>query len=81
VLFLEGEAWAFGLPVAGQWGRRRRDGRGRAARADAGRIVVVDTAQGSGVNKGQKLIVMEAMKMELVVSAPFDGVVGRRSSH
>jgi len=40
-----------------------------------GRIVLVDTVQGSGVSKGQKLIVMEAMKMELILSAPFDGVV------
>ena len=40
-----------------------------------GRIVLVDTAQGSRVSKGQKLLVMEAMKMELVLSAPFDGVV------
>jgi 3-methylcrotonyl-CoA carboxylase alpha subunit len=37
--------------------------------------VLVETAQGSSVTKGQKLIVMEAMKMELVLSAPFDGVV------
>jgi 3-methylcrotonyl-CoA carboxylase alpha subunit len=40
-----------------------------------GRIVLVDTVQGSGVSRGQKLIVMEAMKMELVLSAPFDGLV------
>jgi acetyl/propionyl-CoA carboxylase alpha subunit len=40
-----------------------------------GRIVLVDTAEGSSVNKGQKLVVMEAMKMELILTAPFDGVV------
>jgi acetyl/propionyl-CoA carboxylase alpha subunit len=40
-----------------------------------GRVVLIDTGQGSRVTKGQKRIVMEAMKMELVRSAPFDGIV------
>ena len=40
-----------------------------------GCILIVDTAPGSSVSKGQKLIVMEAMKMELILAAPFDGVV------
>jgi len=74
VLFLEGEAWAFGPPVAGQSGDGAT-GNGALLAPMPGRIVLVDTVQGSGVSKGQKLIVMEAMKMELVLSAPFDGVV------
>jgi 3-methylcrotonyl-CoA carboxylase alpha subunit len=40
-----------------------------------GCILIVDTAPGSSVSKGRKLIVMEAMKMELILAAPFDGVV------
>jgi 3-methylcrotonyl-CoA carboxylase alpha subunit len=73
VLFLDGEAWTFGLPIAEQSGD---DGENGALLAPMpGRILLVDTAQGSGVSKGQKLIVMEAMKMELVVLAPFDGIV------
>jgi 3-methylcrotonyl-CoA carboxylase alpha subunit len=74
VLFLEGEAWAFGPPVAGQSGDGAT-GNGALLAPMPGRIVLVDTVQGSGVSKGQKLIVIEAMKMELVLSAPFDGVV------
>jgi 3-methylcrotonyl-CoA carboxylase alpha subunit len=74
VLFLEGEAWAFGPPVADQPGDSGT-GDGALLAPMPGRIVLVDTAQGSGVSKGQKLMVMEAMKMELVLSAPFDGVV------
>jgi 3-methylcrotonyl-CoA carboxylase alpha subunit len=74
VLFLEGEAWVFGPPVAGQSGDGAT-GNGALLAPMPGRIVLVDTVQGSGVSKGQKLIVMEAMKMELVLSAPFDGVV------
>ena len=74
VLFLEGEAWVFGPPVAGQSGDGAT-GNGALLAPMPGRIVLVDAVQGSGVSKGQKLIVMEAMKMELVLSAPFDGVV------
>ena len=74
VLFLEGEAWMFGPPVAGQSGDDGTED-GALLAPMPGRIVLVDTAQGSGVSKGQKLIVMEAMKMELVLLAPFDGVV------
>ena len=74
VLFFEGEAWAFGPPVASQSGSSST-GDGELLAPMPGGIVLVDTPEGSGVNKGQKLIVMEAMKMELVLTAPFDGVV------
>jgi pyruvate/2-oxoglutarate dehydrogenase complex dihydrolipoamide acyltransferase (E2) component len=40
-----------------------------------GRIALVDAAEGAHVGKGQKVVVMEALKMELGQSAPFDGVV------
>jgi 3-methylcrotonyl-CoA carboxylase alpha subunit len=74
VLFFKGEAWSIGPPVAGQSaGGSAADGALIAPMP--GRVVLVDTAERSSVTKGQKLIVMEAMKMELVLSAPFDGVV------
>ena len=40
-----------------------------------GRIVSVDVAEGATVKAGQKLVVIEAMKMEQGLIAPFDGVV------
>jgi 3-methylcrotonyl-CoA carboxylase alpha subunit len=40
-----------------------------------GRIIAVDVAQGDTVTKGQKLLTLEAMKMEHSLIAPFDGVV------
>ena len=40
-----------------------------------GRIIAVDVAAGQTVNKGQKLLTLEAMKMEHSLTAPFDGVV------
>jgi 3-methylcrotonyl-CoA carboxylase alpha subunit len=40
-----------------------------------GRIIAVEVAQGQTVTKGQKLLTLEAMKMEHSLTAPFDGVV------
>jgi 3-methylcrotonyl-CoA carboxylase alpha subunit len=40
-----------------------------------GRIIAVEVAQGQSVTKGQKLLTLEAMKMEHSLTAPFDGVV------
>ncbi|HEV7288798.1 acetyl/propionyl/methylcrotonyl-CoA carboxylase subunit alpha [Sphingomonas sp.] len=40
-----------------------------------GRIVSVEVAEGQTVTAGQKLLVLEAMKMEQALLAPFDGVV------
>ena len=40
-----------------------------------GRIIAVDVAVGDRVTKGQKLVTLEAMKMEHSLTAPFDGVV------
>lgn len=40
-----------------------------------GRIIAVDVAPGATVAKGQKLVTLEAMKMEHSLVAPFDGVV------
>ena len=40
-----------------------------------GRVISVDTRQGDRVGTGQKLLTLEAMKMEHSLLAPFDGVV------
>ncbi len=40
-----------------------------------GRITSVDVATGDAVIKGQKLLTLEAMKMEHALTAPFDGEV------
>ena len=40
-----------------------------------GRIIAVEVTQGQTVIKGQKLLTLEAMKMEHSLTAPFDGVV------
>ncbi len=40
-----------------------------------GRITAVDVAPGAQVTKGQRLVTLEAMKMEHALTAPFDGTV------
>ncbi len=40
-----------------------------------GRIIAVEVTAGQTVTKGQKLLTLEAMKMEHSLTAPFDGVV------
>ncbi|MET0239530.1 MAG: acetyl/propionyl/methylcrotonyl-CoA carboxylase subunit alpha [Sphingobium sp.] len=40
-----------------------------------GRVIVVEVAAGDAVVKGQKLLTLEAMKMEHSLTAPFDGTV------
>ena len=40
-----------------------------------GKVIAVDVAQGDSVTAGQRLLVLEAMKMEHALTAPFDGTV------
>ena len=40
-----------------------------------GRVIAVEVAAGDPVSKGQKLVTLEAMKMEHSLTAPFDGSV------
>jgi 3-methylcrotonyl-CoA carboxylase alpha subunit len=74
VLFLDGEAWAFAAPRSGQIaGGGPEDG--SIMSPMPGRVVSLAASVGDRVVKGQKLIVVEAMKMELGLVAPFDGVI------
>ena len=73
VVFREGEA----LTADVRW-----DGGGSAGVADGailstmpGKVIAVDVAEGETVTKGQRLLVLEAMKMEHALTAPFDGTV------
>ena len=40
-----------------------------------GKVIAVEVTHGDVVTKGQKLLTLEAMKMEHSLVAPFDGVV------
>ncbi|QNE04852.1 acetyl-CoA carboxylase biotin carboxylase subunit [Croceicoccus marinus] len=40
-----------------------------------GKVIALDVAEGDSVTEGQRLMVLEAMKMEHALTAPFDGIV------
>ena len=63
------------LPPASRAGTAGGGGDGRVRAPMPGRIVLVRVAAGDAVTAGTELLVMEAMKMELAVKAPCDGVV------
>jgi 3-methylcrotonyl-CoA carboxylase alpha subunit len=74
LLFLDGQAWAYGQPRADRSeGGAASDG--MILSPMPGRVIAVDVALGDKVKKGQRLVVIEAMKMEQGLVAPFDGVI------
>jgi 3-methylcrotonyl-CoA carboxylase alpha subunit len=74
VLFLDGEAWSFGLPRADHAGGAG-EGDGAIMSPMPGRVIAVLVEEGQAVTRGERLLVLEAMKMEQALLAPFDGVV------
>jgi len=75
VLFRRGEAWRFGVPAAAQDGRAEAVSDGALYAPMPGRIISVAVRPGQAVRQGQTLLILEAMKMELALQAPFDGIV------
>ena len=45
-----------------------------------GKVTAVEVSQGEKVAKGQRLLTLEAMKMEHSLTAPFDGKVAELSA-
>jgi 3-methylcrotonyl-CoA carboxylase alpha subunit len=75
VLFVRGEAWSFGIPTSTRDRSTESDSDGSVHAPIPGRIVSVAVRHGQPVQKGQTLLTLEAMKMELALQAPFDGFV------
>ena len=74
VLFLDGEAWPFG-PRRADHIAGAGEGDGAILAPMPGRVIAVLVEAGQAVAKGQRMLVLEAMKMEQALVAPFDGVV------
>lgn len=69
-----GQVWRLGLwRMSGISGGHSGDGAILAPMP--GRVIAIDVSAGEQVSQGQKLLTLEAMKMEHSLVAPFDGVV------
>jgi 3-methylcrotonyl-CoA carboxylase alpha subunit len=75
ILFEAGQAWRFG-PVTSEHVSLTDGPVGGLIEATMpGRVVSLDVASGAKVARGDRLLAIEAMKMEHVLRAPFDGTV------
>jgi 3-methylcrotonyl-CoA carboxylase alpha subunit len=74
VLFLDGNAWLFSAPKLKSIGETGAED-GAILAPMPGAVILIEAANGASVKRGQRLLVLEAMKMEYILTAPFDGVV------
>ncbi|MDC9837253.1 acetyl/propionyl/methylcrotonyl-CoA carboxylase subunit alpha [Rhizobium binxianense] len=75
VLFDAGNAWPISLPVASAVEANHGPGDGAILSPMPGLVISVDVAEGDRVARGDRLLTVEAMKMEHSLRAPFDGIV------
>jgi 3-methylcrotonyl-CoA carboxylase alpha subunit len=74
VVFYEGQTFEFGLSSRGT-GTSHGVHDGEIEAPMPGKVTAVEVAAGDRVAKGQRLLTLEAMKMEHTLTAPFDGTV------
>ena len=74
VVFYEGQAYEFALGSRGT-GTSHGIHDGEIEAPMPGKVTAVEVSQGEKVAKGQRLLTLEAMKMEHALIAPFDGTV------
>jgi 3-methylcrotonyl-CoA carboxylase alpha subunit len=79
VVFTEGRAFEFALGARGT-GASHGLHDGEIEAPMPGKITAVEVAAGDTVAKGQRLLTLEAMKMEHALTAPFDGIVAELSA-
>jgi 3-methylcrotonyl-CoA carboxylase alpha subunit len=74
VVFREGQAFEFALASRGT-GTTHGLHDGEIEAPMPGKVTAVEVSKGEKVAKGQRLLTLEAMKMEHALTAPFDGTV------
>ena len=74
VVFTEGQMYEFALATRGT-GTSHGLHDGEIEAPMPGKVTAVEVKQGEKVAKGQRLLTLEAMKMEHALTAPFDGSV------
>ena len=70
----QGQAWLL-TPWRQDAAHGAADGSGAIVAPMPGKVISVEVEKGDAVTKGQKLLTLEAMKMEHTLTAPFDGTV------
>ena len=78
VVFDNGQAFGFETETRGSGAASAADGAILAPMP--GKVIAVDVSEGDSVKAGQRLMVLEAMKMEHALTAPFDGTVSELSA-
>jgi len=79
VAFYEGNTYEFGLAARGSVAGGGASS-GTIAAPMPGKVTAVEVSAGEKVVKGQRLLTLEAMKMEHGMTAPFDGTVAELSA-
>ncbi|HKU92432.1 MAG TPA: acetyl/propionyl/methylcrotonyl-CoA carboxylase subunit alpha [Sphingomicrobium sp.] len=79
VVFYEGQAYEFALGSRGT-GTSHGIHDGEIGAPMPGKVTAVEVSPGEKVAKGQRLLTLEAMKMEHALTAPFDGTVAELSA-
>jgi 3-methylcrotonyl-CoA carboxylase alpha subunit len=79
VLFRQGQAFEFELSSRGT-GTSHGVHDGEIEAPMPGKVTAVEVSNGEKVAKGQRLLTLEAMKMEHALTAPFDGTVADLSA-
>ncbi|MAO03213.1 MAG: methylcrotonoyl-CoA carboxylase [Citromicrobium sp.] len=78
VVFADGMSFSFDRGSRGSGAAAAGDGAILAPMP--GKVIALDVAEGDSVTAGQRLMVLEAMKMEHSLTAPFDGTVTQLSA-
>ena len=73
LVYKDAQPFLFTLPTYSSGGHGLHDGEVEAPMP--GRVTAVEVSKGERVSKGQRLLTLEAMKMEHSLTAPFDGTV------
>lgn len=79
VVFTQGRSFEFSLASRGT-GTSQGIHDGEIEAPMPGKVTAVDVSRGEKVTKGQRLLTLEAMKMEHALTAPFDGSVEELSA-
>ena len=75
IKFDQGYAYEFSLDHPRGTGTSHGTHDGEIEAPMPGKVTAVEVAAGDKVAKGQRLLTLEAMKMEHALTAPFDGIV------